>query len=63
MFLTLNLLSRVLVFVLALVYCSVLAEFINIDSLPSMISVDIQALLLSAGVGYLCYLLFVKAKY
>ncbi|GBL05062.1 hypothetical protein KUL10_23810 [Glaciecola sp. KUL10] len=62
MFLTISMLSRVVVFCLALFYASVISEFISPSLIPSFPPIDAQALAVSAVVGVVCYFLFFKAK-
>jgi hypothetical protein len=62
MFLTISMLSRLVVFCLALFYASVISEFISPNLIPSFPPLDMQAVAVSGVVGLICYFLFFKAK-
>ena len=62
MFFSISFLSKVLVFALALIYASVMSEFINPEMMPSLPSFDPLAIFVSAVVAGGCYLIFIKTK-
>lgn len=62
MFLTISMLSRLVVFCLALFYASIISEFISPELLPQFPAVDMNALAITAVVAVVCYFVFLKAK-
>jgi hypothetical protein len=62
MFLTISMLSRLVVFCLALFYASVISEFISPSLMPNFPPLDMQAVTVSGVVALVCYFLFFKAK-
>ena len=63
MFLSVGLISRVLVFCLALVYAFVLSDFINFDFISLMPTLDPKAIFTTLLIGGLSYVIFLKAKF